>query len=83
MQSDADCVLVFNELPVVTDPADHPVGTSLLLVQDQTTHPGYCKLQLTHDGTPLWGHNEEVTSALPHSLKACFRFCPDKNNRLV
>ena len=53
MTSDMDQVFVFNDPSVVNDPADYPVGTCLLLVQDQTTPPGYCKLQVVHNGNPL------------------------------
>ena len=83
MRSDSDHVIVLNDLPVVTDPADHPVGNCLLLVQDQTTPPGYCKLQLVHNGIPLYGNNTGIINDISPRLKELLTFCLDKNNRLV
>ena len=83
MNSDVDAVIVLNDLPVVTDPADHPVGNCLLLVQDQTTPPGYCKLQLVHNGIPLYGNNTGIINDISPRLKRFLTFCLDKNNRLV
>ena len=83
MRSDVDTVLVHNHMPVVTDPADHPIGNCLLLVQDQTTPPGYCKLQLVHNGIPLYGNNTGIINDISPDLKAYLTFCLDKNNRLV
>ena len=83
MNSDVDTVIVLNDLPVVTDPADHPVGNCLLLVQDQTTPPGYCKLQLVHNGIPLYGNNTGIINDISPDLKRFLTFCLDKNNRLV
>ena len=69
MNSDVDTVWVLNDLPVVTDPADHPVGNCLLLVQDQTTPPGYCKLQLVHNGIPLYGNNTGIINDISPGLQ--------------
>ena len=77
MGSDIDQVMVFNDLPVVTD----PVGTCLLLVQDQTTPPGYFKLQVVRNGNPLCGNDTGVLTSLFRNLP--LTFCTDKNNRLV
>ena len=83
MDSDVDVVGVLNDLPVVTDPADHPDGNCLLLVQDQTTPSGYCKLQLVHNGIPLYGNNTGIINDISPDLKRFLTFCLDKNNRLV
>lgn len=82
MESDIDMVTISRDLPVVTNPTDHPVGTCLLLVQDQSTHPGYCKLQLVENGRPIWGSNAAVTWRLS-AEQPFLRFYTDKNNRLV
>ena len=55
MKSDLDTVRIFTNLHVVTNNAKHPVGTSLLFIQDSTTLAGYCKLQLVQDGVPEYG----------------------------
>ena len=81
MCSDVDRVYVLNGLPVVTGPADHSLGTCLLLVQDQTTPPGYYKLQLVHNGQPLYGNNTGIINNISPHLKRCLTFCRDKNNR--
>ena len=83
MMSDWDSVYIFNNLPVVTDPSEHPVGTSLLLIQDATTPAGYCKLQLVQDGVPQYG---DVTEADPYPDGECrewLQFIADTDNRLV
>ena len=64
MCSDVDQVAIFNNLPVVIDPGDHPIGTCLLLVQDETTPPGYCKLQVVHNGNPMWANSPGITRSL-------------------
>ena len=56
MGSDEDIVFVFNKLEVVTNSQNFP-ETCLLLVQDDSTPPGYCKLQLVLSGAPVTFHN--------------------------
>ena len=83
MESDTDLVCILNNLPVVTDPSEHPVGTSLLLIQDATTPAGYCKLQLTQDGVPQYG---DVPDADPYPDEECreyLQFIADTDNRLI
>ena len=83
MKSDFDTVYIFNKLPVVTDPSEHPVGTSLLFIQDTTIPAGYCKLQLTQDGVPQYG---DVPDADPYPDERCRRwlqFIADTDNRLI
>ena len=83
MKSDVDTVYIFNNLPVATDPSEHPVGTSLLFIQDATIPAGYCKLQLTQDGVPQYG---DVPDADPYPDERCRRwlqFIADTDNRLV
>ena len=83
MKSDLDRVYIFNNLPVVTDPSEHPVGTSLLFIQDATTPAGYSKLQLLQDGDPQYG---DVTEADPYPDERCrewLQFIADTDNRLV
>ena len=83
MNSDEDIVYIFNNLPVVTDPSEHPVGTSFLFIQDATTPAGYCKLQLVQDGVPQYG---DVTEADPYPDRECrewLQFTADTDNRLV
>ena len=85
MESDIDTVYIFNNLPVVTDPSENPVGTSLLLIQDATTPAGYCKLQLTQDGVPQYG-DVHVPDADPYPDGVCrewLQFIADTDNRLV
>ena len=81
MSSDLDQVFVINDVPVATDPTFHPVRTCLLLVEDEITPPGSFKLQVVHNGKPLWGHTTRVTSTYSRYLPPRFR--TDKNNRLV
>ena len=81
MNTDLDQVLVINDVPVASDPTFHPVRTWLLLVEDETTSPVFFKLQVIHNGKPLWGHNTRVTSTYFRDLPPRFR--TDKNNRLV
>ena len=83
MKSDMDRVNIFNNLPVVTDPSEHPVRTSLLLIQDATTPAGYCKLQLLQDGVPQYG---AVPDADPYPDIYCrgwLQFIADTDNRLI
>ena len=83
MKSDLDTVYIFHNLTVVTDPSEHPVGTSLLLIQDATIPAGYCKLQLLQDGVPQYG---DVHDADPYPDERCRRwlqFIADTDNRLV
>ena len=53
MQSDIDCVLLHQEFQIVEDRSAAPSGKSLLVIQDETTPPGYAKLQLLYDGEPV------------------------------
>ena len=83
MESDLDQVRILNNLPVVTDPQDHPVGTSLLFIQDDTTPAGYCKLRLVQDGVPQHG---EIPKSNPYPDRYCrdlFQFTRDTDTRLV
>ena len=83
MDSDLDTVYIFNNLPVVTDPSENPVGTSLLFIQDATTPAGYCKLQLTQDGVPQYGDVPDADPYLDEYCRACLQFIADTDNRLV
>ena len=83
LRSDVDLVYLFRGVPVVIDPAHHPVGTCLLLVQDQTIPAGYCKLQLVQNGNPLFGHHATIPSNLYRMIPTWIKFFPDKNNRLT
>ena len=53
MGSDIDKVLVMEELEVITSLQDCP-NKSLLLIQEDLTPPGYCKLQLVLNGVPVY-----------------------------
>ena len=53
LNSDSDN-LVCNNTPVIDHITDAPQhGLALLIVTDETTAPGYCKLQPVRDGVPL------------------------------
>ena len=83
MKSDLDVVNILNNLPVVTDPQDHPAGTSLLFIQDATTPAGYCKLQLVQDGVPQHG---EIPKSNPYPDIYCrnrLQFTRDTDSRWV
>ena len=86
MKPDLDTVRIFNNLPVVINPTDHPEGSSFLFVQDSTTPPGYCKLQLVKDGVPQYG---DSLAANQHTYKQCghiihsLQYTVDQANRLV
>ena len=67
MESDAYVVFILNNIQVVTDPQDHPAGTSLLVIQDDTTPAGYCKLQLVQCGVPQYG-NSPVADPYPDEV---------------
>ena len=53
MNPDIDLVLLNNVLEVVRNISEAPSGRCLLLIQEYSTSPGYCKLQLVHDGVPM------------------------------
>ena len=79
MKSDLDTVRIFTNLHVVTDNAKHPVGTSLLLIQDSTTLAGYCKLQLVQDGVPQYG--EPAAESFPDIYcRGWLQFTINKDN---
>ena len=84
LASDIDNVFIVNDLPVITDCTDAPVlGKCLLLVQDQSTPPGYCKLQLVQNGKPLFDNApaEVISSFMPG--QETWKACADKSNRIV
>ena len=83
MKSDVDTVYIFNNLPVVTDPSEHPVGTSLLFIQDATTPAGYCKLQLVQDGVPQYGDVTDADQYPDIYCRESLQFTVDSNNRCV
>ena len=68
MKSDTDVVYILNNLPIVTDPQEHSLGTSLVVIQDATTPAGYCKLQLVQDGVHQYGDSPVVD---PYPDKHC------------
>lgn len=84
LASDIDNVFIVNDLPVITNCTDAPVlGKCLLLVQDQSTPPGYCKLQLVQNGKPLFVNDptEVISSFMPG--QETWKACADKSNRIV
>ena len=83
VKSDLDTVVIFNNLPVVTDPSEHPVGTSLLLIQDATTPAGYCKLQLVQDGVPQYGDVPDADPFPDQWYRNRLQCASDLNNRVV
>ena len=80
MESDADVVRILRNLPVGTDPQDHPVGTSLLLIQDVTTPAGYCKLQLVQDGVRQYGNSPVVDPYPDEVCRYWLDFTSDTNS---
>ena len=58
MKPDTDLVYIHNELEVVRNVSEAPSGCCLLLIQDYSTPPGYCKLQLVCNGVPMRGNKE-------------------------
>ena len=63
MNPDIDKVDVHNRFPIITDCSDIPSEICLLMVNDNT-HPGYCKLQLVSSGIPLFQND----NGLPHPM---------------
>ena len=85
MGSDVDTVYIFNNLPVIDDLAKMEAGEALLLVQDQETPAGYCKLQLTREGIPLTGNDvvEVDPASFGKYIELLLTFSADKHDRLV
>ena len=50
MESDIDFVYILKDISVMVDCAENEHQTSVLLVQDDTTPPGYAKVQLMKHG---------------------------------
>ena len=80
MESDVDVVRILNNLPVVTDPQEHPLGTSLVVIQDDTTPAGYCKLQLVQDGVPQYGDSPVVDPYPDEHCRYWLDFTSDANS---
>ena len=84
MCGDLDEVGISNNLKVITEISEDP-GTGLLLVQDDATPAGYCKLQLVHDGIPSYGvPSREGDQVFADAYcKNLLTLCTDNNNRTV
>ena len=67
---------------MVTDTAEHPVGTSILFIQDSTTPAGYCKLQLVQDGVPQYSEAPDAEAFLHIYCGDKLQFTTDSNNNL-
>ena len=80
MESDADVVYILNNLPVVTDPQEHSLGTSLVVIQDATTPAGYCKLQLVQDGVHQYGNSPVVDPYPDEECRGWLDFTSDANS---
>ena len=67
MGSDLDLVYVFKKLEVVTKLQNCPEAC-LLLIHNDSTAPGYCKLQVTLHGDP-------ITKFHYKTILFCYREC--------
>ena len=82
MRPDADVVAIDNNIPIISNIHDASSGKSLLLVHDVCTAAGYCKLQLVHGRSLLFGRGNLPVDA-PFQTKWRYSWCIDKMNRVV
>ena len=68
---------------MVTDSSEHPVGASLLFIQDATTPAGYCKLQLVQNAVPQYGDVPDADPCPDDGCRNLLQFATDVKNRLV
>ena len=78
MKPDTDTAHIYNELEVVRNISEAPSGDCLLLIQEYSTPPGYCKLQLVRNGVPMRRGNKGWQNKY-HNLM----IRSDKWNRLI
>lgn len=78
MKPDIDFVCINNGLEVVRNISEAPSGRCLLVIQEYSTSPGYCKLQLVHDGVTMkrgdkgWQKKSEHFSIRSDNLNRLF-----------
>ena len=68
---------------MVSDPADLSDEKCFLMVQDETTPPGYCKMQLVQDEQLVFGNNCKATEDLSLDARMFFKFSLDKKKRFI
>ena len=85
MGSDIDLVQVLKNLEVITSLHDC-LQNSLLLIQDDLTPPGYCKLQPVFDGVSVdkfYLNNSQVIQARIPTILDIFKIETDESGRLL
>ena len=85
MGSDIDNVIVCEDLEVITNLQECP-KSSLLVIQDNYTPPGYCKLQIVLGGFPvdkIYFDNIPDIQLLISKLLEGFKIDTDVNGRLL
>ena len=85
MESDIDFVYIVKDIPVMTHCGEGEHETSVLLIQDDATPPGYSKVQLMKHGRPLFSNDtiDEIEADTFIKHKSTLTICADRAGRLI